>query len=131
LTARDYQLSLRRIYFLTLSLALLGVIGFTAFRGYKAGLAFLCGAAISFLNLWLFDWIAHGIVPDTGEPKTRRAGTFISRYLVLFLFGYATVNTLGLDALAVVSGLLASTAAVLLASVFELAHAVTGKPSSH
>ncbi len=72
------------------------------------------------VNLWLFSWLAGGIAPGGGGRKPWQAGAFATRYLLLFMGGYVIVKSLNVKPLAVIFGLFASTAAVLLWSIAEL-----------
>jgi ATP synthase I chain len=112
--------SLRRLYLLTAMVAILGFVWYFARQGPRSALGFLLGAAISFGNLWLFDWLARAIAPAGAPPKPWKAGAFVGRYLILFTAGYVIVNALGVNPLPVVLGLFASTAAVLVAITLEL-----------
>lgn len=114
--------------------ALIGVLGFVWYlraEGPRSALAFLLGAAISFGNLWLFNWLARALGPGSTSRKPWQASAFVARYLILFTAGYVIVKALGVNPLAVVLGLFASTAAVLLSSVIELLQSFLGKRRAH
>ena len=116
--------SIRRFYILTAVFALLGFAALWPQQGFKTAFAFLLGAAASFANLFLFGYLARAIAPassaTSSASKPWEARAFISRYLLLFAGGYVIVRFLGVSPLAVVSGMLVSTAAVVVAIVFEL-----------
>ena len=112
--------SIRRVYILTAGLALAGFAALWPTQGFKTALAYLLGAAVSIGNLYLFGYLSRAISPAPGESKPWEARAFISRYLLLFAGGYAIVKVLGVNPLAVIVGLLASTAAVIASIIIEL-----------
>ena len=129
--SNDLPGPLRRLYFLTVGIGLLGFVSFFARRGIRPAVAFLLGALASLGNLWLYDWLSRSIAPGAkAARKPWQAGAFIGRYLILFTFGYAIVKALDVNPLAVVLGLLASTGAVLASILFELAQSLLGKRST-
>ncbi len=120
MTEEELGRILRRVRWLT---GLFGGIGFVSYfwlGGAREGLGFLLGALGSFGNLLLFEWLSSAIAPAGAPPQPWKTGAFVARYVVLFLVGFAIVKGLGVNPLAVVLGLLASTAAVLLSSVVEI-----------
>ena len=123
-------MTIRRLYWLTAAFGLIGFVSYFAVLGPLPAVAFLLGALGSFGNLWLFDWLSRAIAPGTASRKPWQAGTFITRYLLFFAFGYVIVKALGVNPLPVVFGLLASTAAVLMSSIFELVASLLGSRSS-
>ncbi|MGA8029624.1 MAG: ATP synthase subunit I [Bryobacteraceae bacterium] len=130
MTNEDLNQSLRRLYWLTASFGLLGFVSYFAIEGPRTAFGFSLGAGSSFGNLWLFNWLSRAIAPGNQTRKPWQAGAYIGRYLILFFAGYVIVNALGVNPLAVVLGLLASTAAVLALSVFEIIQGLLGKPST-
>jgi len=114
------EASLRKVYLLIACLALAGFLVYFALAGPRSAFGFLLGAACSFGNLWLFEWLTRAIVPGAGARKPWQAGAFAGRYLILFTIGYVIVKALGVNPLAVVLGLLVSTAAVLFSLTIEL-----------
>ncbi len=131
MTDQDLSNRLRFLYWLTAAFGLIGFVSYFALRDAREAVGFLIGALGSFGNLWLFVWLSRVIAGSKpSEKKPQRGALFIGRYLVLALIGYATVNALGVTPLAVVLGLLASTAAVLTSSLFEIGRTFTRKRSS-
>lgn len=118
------------LYRLTILFGLAGTIFNYAYGGFRPALAFALGAAISVLNLWLFNRLARGIEPGEGSKKPWQAGAFAARYLIFFAAGYVIVKALDVSPLPVVFGLFASTAAVLLSSVLELFGSFSGRDRS-
>jgi len=112
--------SVRRMYWLTGSFGVIGFVWYFAVQGPRPALAFALGALGSFGNLGLFEWLSHAVEPGERTQKPWQAGAFISRYLILLFAGYAIVKLLGVNPLAVILGLLTSTAAVLTSAIVEL-----------
>jgi hypothetical protein len=123
-------MTVRRLYWLTAAFGLVGFVSYFALLGPVPAVAFLLGAAGSFGNLWLFDWLSRAIAPGTTSRKPWQAGAFITRYLLFFATGYVIVKTLDVNPLPVIFGLLASTAAVLMSSILELFVSLLGSRSS-
>jgi hypothetical protein len=124
-------MTIHRLYWLT---GLVGAIGFVSYfwlQGLAPATGFLLGAVGSFGNLWFFDWLSRAIAPGTASRKPWRAGTFVTRYLLLFAAGYVIVNALDVSPLPVILGLFASTAAVLTSSILELVFSLLGSRSAH
>jgi hypothetical protein len=120
MTDQDFTRSLRRLYWLTGSFGLAGFVSYWCLHGPRPAFGFALGAVGSFGNLWLFAWLSRAIGPGETARRPWGAAAFIGRYLILFLVGYSIVKTLGVSPLAVILGLLASTAAVLTVSVLEI-----------
>jgi hypothetical protein len=87
----------------------------------------MLGGGGSIGNLWLWDWLSHVIEPGRGPKKSWQAGLFVGRYLILLGGGYGIVKVLGVNPLAVVLGLLTSTAAVLMLLIIEIAQGKSSK----
>lgn len=121
----DVTTSMRRLYWCTGVFGLLGAVWCLWQSGGRAAVGFLLGAAGSLGNLWLWDWLAHMIEPGRAPQKSWQAGLFVGRYLILLGGGYGIVKVLGVTPVAVVLGLLTSTAAVLIILIIEIAQ---GKP---
>jgi hypothetical protein len=121
MTDEEAAVLVRRLYWLTTGYGLLGFFCYFALQGIRPAFAFLLGALGSAGNLWFFERMTHGIAPGDQSKKPATAGAFAIRYVILFSLGYVIVKGLGVNPLAVVLGLLASTAAVLTSSIIELA----------
>jgi ATP synthase I chain len=124
-------MTILRVYRLT---ALAGITGFVSYfwlQGARSAFAFLLGAAVSFANLWFFDWLGRSIAPGGAPRKPWQTGAFAARYLILFTAGYVIVNALGVNPLPVVLGLFASTAAVLLSITIEILQSLFGNRRAH
>lgn len=120
MTDRQAEFSIRHVYQLTGLVGLLGFVSYFWVGGVRPALGFALGAASSFGNLWLFDWLSRSIAPGLTVRKPWQAGAYVTRYIILLGIGYATVEVLGVSPLAVVLGLLASSAAVLASSILEI-----------
>jgi ATP synthase I chain len=112
---------IRRLYWFTGALGLLGSAWCLWRSDERSALGFLLGGAGSLGNLWLWHWLSHLIEPGHAPKKTWQAGLFIGRYLILLGGGYGIVKFLGVNPVAVVLGLLTSTAAVLTLLIVEIA----------
>lgn len=119
--------SVRRIYWLTGVFGLAGFVFAWSRQDFKTGLAYLLGAAVSAGNVFLFSYLARAISPSGGETKPWEARVFITRYLLMFAAGYVIVKALGVSPLAVILGLLASTAAVVTSIIIELFESLFSK----
>ena len=131
MTDQEAGWSIRRIYWLTASFGLAGFVSYFWVLGARTAFAFLLGAIGSFGNLWLFHWLARSIAPSGAPRQPWKTGAFVGRYLILFTVGYAIVKALNVNPLAVVLGLLASTAAVLLSSTIEVVQSFLGSRRTH
>src|SRR5579875_2171824 len=111
---------LRNLYRLTVLFGILGFVSYVALSRPVSALGFVLGALVSLGNLWLFEWLARSISPSDAPRKPWSAAAFAGRYLIFFTFGYVIVKALGVNPLAVVLGLFANTAAVLVSSTVEI-----------
>ncbi len=126
MTSQSSDQALRRLYWLTLLFGLAGFVSYYWVLGPRSAFGFLLGALGSLGNLWLFERLARSIAPSDAPRQPWKAGAFVARYLILFTFAYVIVKGLEVNVLAVVLGLLASTAAVLLSSIIEIVQSFTG-----
>lgn len=131
MTDLDLRHSVRPLYLLTAIFGVLGFVAYLAIQGPLSAVGFAIGAVSSFGNLWLFDRLSQSIAPSDKPRKSWQAGTFIIRYIILFFIAYASIKTLGVNPLAVILGLLASTAAVLTFGLYELFRGLLGSRSAH
>jgi hypothetical protein len=122
---------IRRLYWLTAFFGAVGFVSYFAVKGLNPALGFAVGAACSVGNLWMFDWLSRAMAPGGRHRKPWKAALFVLRYLVLLGSGYAIVNLLGVNALTVILGLLASTAAVMVTLTLELLQSIFRRASSH
>jgi peptidoglycan/LPS O-acetylase OafA/YrhL len=129
-TDQDLRGSLRRLYYLAGLFALIGFVSYFWMRGPAPALSFALGVLGSFGNLWLFVRLTRAITPGNQPRKPWKTGIFVLRYAVLLLLGYVIVKSLGVNGLAVILGLLVSTAAVLASSTLELIQSLLQNHSS-
>ena len=117
-----YDRFIRRVTWIMLALAITvsGVLAIT--KEIRIGLAFLIGAAVSFVSFWGWRQLVDALAPG---PKKRSSLPFILRILTIIALAYVIIKFLGLNVAAAASGLLVSAAAVLLELVFELIYART------
>ena len=125
MTEPEAELLVKRIYWLALGFGVIGFVAYTGLEGWRYAVAFALGALVSIGNLWLFERVTRGIMPTAERGGERRkkpwqAGIFVTRYLLMLTVGYAIVKALGVNALAVIIGLLTSTAAVVASTALEL-----------
>ena len=123
-------MTISRLYWLTAVCGGIGFVWYFLLQGPAAAIAFVLGAAVSVGNLWLFDWLSRAIAPGTTPRRPWQAGAFFTRYLLLFALGYVIVEALDVNPLPVILGLFASTAAVLMSSIFELVTSLIGTRSA-
>ena len=131
MTDRDLDRFLIRVRWLTACLGLLGFVSYFWLEGPRSAFGFLLGALGSFCNLLLFEWLSRAIGPGDAPRQPWKTGAFVARYILLFGIGYVIVKGLGVKPLAVVLGLLASTAALLLSSTIELFRSLSETRRAH
>ncbi|MGC9972176.1 MAG: ATP synthase subunit I [Bryobacteraceae bacterium] len=123
--AAVYESALRRIYRGMKWLACAGALAGLCFKGWLWALAFLLGAAASYLNFSWLDQIVAAIGPNARPPR-KRLWVFLGlRYVLLGGAGYVIVKVFGMNAIAAVIGLFVPIASVLLEILYELVHART------
>jgi hypothetical protein len=122
-------MTVRRLYIVTAAFAGIGFVWQFVAAGPRSALGFLIGALGSLGNLWLFDWLSRAIAPGEKQRKPWQASLFVGRYIVLIAVGYATVNALGVNPLAVLLGLLISTAAAIASALFDVLASLRGSRS--
>lgn len=123
----DLAQSMRRLYWFTAAFGMIGAVWYLSVGDTRSALGLVLGGAGSLANLWFWNWVSHLIEPGRGPKKTWQAGLFIGRYLILLGGGYGIVKFLGVNPLAVVLGLLTSTAAVLAMLIVEIAQGKSSK----
>jgi len=116
--------SARRVWWLILVISLAGSAAALAVWGIRAAAGFAIGAGISAAN---YRWLKRTVdLLGSGErPKKASGGLLALRYLILGAGAYVTINYFGLSVLAVLAGLLAAVAAVILEILYELIYAGT------
>jgi len=119
-----FDAALRRITRGSLALAAAGCLVCLILRGWTAAVAFLLGAAASYLN---FRWLKKLVDALGGAAHTRSSPRFAIliglRYLLLAAGAYVIVNFTALSLPAALTGLFVPVAAVILEIMFELVYA--------
>jgi hypothetical protein len=88
-------------------------------RGRGAAAGFLAGAGLSYVNFELLSGLAHVLGGST--PRAAGWGVLIAlRYAIVGVAAYVIVRILGITPVAVLAGLLAVFAAVILEILYEL-----------
>jgi hypothetical protein len=119
MTAFDYDRALTRIKYLTLLVSLVGTVTMLFTRGRGAAAGFLAGAGLSYVNFELLSGLAY--VLGGSSPKAAGWGVLIAlRYGIVGVAAYVIVRILGITPVAVLAGLLAAFAAVILEILYEL-----------
>src|SRR5215471_1994656 len=114
-----YDRALRRIRILTVVLGLGGTLALLSLEGFRAGIGFLLGTALSIVNFQGLEMLANAL-GGTKKPGLL-AGFFIGlRYILMGIALYVIVRILGFAAVPVLAGLLAPFGAALLEILYEL-----------
>jgi hypothetical protein len=115
-----YERAIRRIYWITVGLGLLGSIATVFLRGFWSGLAFLIGGAVSYLSFFGWRRLAGAIGPGA---NTRFGWLFVARNFILLAAAWVIIKFLGPNAVAGATGLFVATAAIILEIIYELIYA--------
>ena len=115
----SYPRAAARIACIMAAIAALGTVGAFALHGWKSGLGFLVGSAISGLN---FYWI-KGVVDAMAGGRRRRTLVLAFRYLILAGVAYVILRVSSISLPAVLAGIFVFTAAVFVEVAFEIAYA--------
>lgn len=118
-----FEMASRRMVRAAVGLALAGCAACLILRDWKWAVAYLLGAAASYLN---FHWL-HRVVQALGAKVTARPSPKFAiliglRYVVLGAGAYVIVNFTSLSLPAALIGLFVPVAAVILEIVFELVY---------
>jgi hypothetical protein len=123
-----YAAAERRIEYLTVAIGALTAIAVIIIWNWRAGFSFACGAVLSWLN---YRWLKQGVATltrlptaQTGTEKARVPTTVylkvLGRYALLIAAGYAILRGFKLPAAALLAGLFAVIAAVLVELIGQL-----------
>jgi hypothetical protein len=119
-----FESALRRMARATVALAAAGYLVCLVLRGWRWAVAYLLGAAASYLN---FRWLKRVVDALGGALAARPSPKFAIliglRYLLLAAGAYAIVNFTSLSLPAALIGLFVPVAAVVVEIVFELIYA--------
>ena len=123
-----YAASERRIEYLTAAIGAASTILTLIFLNARAAVAVACGAALSWINYW---WLKQGVsalarlsTAQSGAEKTRVPASvywkFLGRYALLISAAYAILRYFKLPAAALLAGLFAVIAAVIVELIGQL-----------
>jgi hypothetical protein len=112
----------QRITWFILVLGISGALIAGIRKGWGTGLAFLIGAAISYLSFWRWEQIVSSL---GSKPNFGSSRWWMLRSIVLVLLAYVIIRVLGLNLVAALVGLLVSAAAVMLEIIYELIYGGT------
>jgi hypothetical protein len=118
-----YRRAVGRILRFMKILTAIGTLVAFAWRGGRAGVGFLFGAAIAWIGFLFLKRMVDSLGAAPPKASTRGAVLLGSRYLILGGLAYAILRLTGVNTLAAVTGLFVSLAAVLIEILFELVYA--------
>jgi hypothetical protein len=130
-----YAAAERRIEWLTLALGAAGAVFAAARWGWRAGSGVTLGAVLTWLNLrWLKQGVGALVAVSTAQAGSGQArvpgmvyAKFFGRFALLLFAVYVILSRSILPAAAVLAGLFAVVAAVMLELLFELARGRRGR----
>jgi hypothetical protein len=125
MSADFYERALRRIRLFTLAIGLIGTVIVLLAWGFRPAAGFLAGAALSVLNFRGLSMLASAI-GGTARPGPLAAVLIALRYVLIGVIIYVIVRFLGVTPAAVIWGLLAAFAAVILEILCELIFRIHG-----
>ena len=112
-----YRLSIRRIVRLMVAIGAAGALYAGIARGWRWGVGFAMGAAVSGLSFWRWSKVVEGL----GEEKTGgRPLRWVIRFGLIAAVAYVTITYSGLSVVAALLGLLVAAMAVVFEIVFQL-----------
>jgi hypothetical protein len=117
----DYARATRRLYHFTVAIGICGLPVASWRLGWPGAAGWLLGVAISLLNLWLWERVATKLSSRGEQKKGPGTATLALRALAVLAAAYVIVNTLKVNGMALVCGLLASVLGVIAEIVLELA----------
>jgi len=119
MNAEFYEGALRRIRLFAAAVGVTGAIALLLAQGFRPAAGFLLGAALSILNFRGLSMLAN-VLGGSAKPGALAAVLVALRYLLIGCAVYVIVKILGVTLAAVVWGLLAAFAAVILEILYEL-----------
>ena len=125
MSADFYERALWRIRLFTVLVGLTGSMVVLVAQGVRPAAGFLAGAALSVLNFRGLSMLVNAI-GGTARPGPLAAVLIALRYLLIGLIIYVIVRFLGVTPAAVIGGLLAAFAAVILEILCELIFRIHG-----
>jgi hypothetical protein len=125
MNAEFYERALWRIRLFTAVVGLTGTIILLMTQGIRPAAGFLAGAALSILNFRGLSMLATAI-GGTSKPGPLAAVLIALRYVLIGVIIYVIVRFLGVTPAAVIWGLRAAFAAVILEILCELIFRIHG-----
>jgi hypothetical protein len=125
MSADFYERALWRIRLFTVLVGLTGSMVLLVAQGVRPAAGFLAGAALSVLNFRGLSMLVNAI-GGTARPGAVAAVLIALRYVLIGLIIYVIVRFLGVTPAAVIWGLLAAFAAVILEILCELIFRIHG-----
>ena len=112
-----YRLSIQRIERSIVAIGAAGAVYAGLARGWRWGVGFAAGAAVSGLSFWRWSKVVEGL----GERKTGgRPVRWVLRFGLLAGAAYVTIAYSGFSVVAALLGLLVAAMAVVFEIVFQL-----------
>ncbi len=123
----DPDRAVARITRLTACLIVAGAVVYFAISGWRGGFGFLLGGSASWISFIWLKRIVYSLGEHSGAkpPRASTAVFFGLRYFLLGLGAYAIVKFSEISLIAVLVGLFAPAAAVVLEILIELIYAGT------
>jgi hypothetical protein len=118
MTADFYEQALRRVRRFAIVVGLTGTAAILLAYGLRTATGFMFGAALSILNFRGLSMLVN-VVGGAAKPGALAAVLIALRYLLIGCAIYVIVRFLGVTPAAVVWGLLAAFAAVILEILYE------------
>ena len=119
MTADFYEQALRRVRRFAIVVGLTGTAAILLAYGLRSATGFMFGAALSILNFRGLSMLVN-VIGGAARPGALAAVLIALRYLLIGCAIYVIVSFLGVTPAAVVWGLLAAFAAVILEILYEL-----------
>lgn len=113
-----YERALRRVRLFAVAVGLSGAVTLLWAQGWRPAVGFLLGAALSILNFRGLSMLVN-VLGGSSKPGPLAAVLVALRYLLMGCAIYVIVRFLGVTPGAVVWGLLAAFAAVILEILYE------------
>jgi hypothetical protein len=114
-----YERAIRRIWRLTFAVILTGTAVWLVRQGWRPGIGFLMGAALSLLNFQGLVMLAQAL-GGSKNSGLKAAILIVLRYAIIGVALYVILKLLGFAPLPVLSGLLAPFGAAILEILYEL-----------
>jgi uncharacterized membrane protein YhhN len=126
----DYARATRRLYYFTIGVGLLG-LPVASWRARWTGAAgWLVGVGLSLGNLWLWQRLASKL-SGSERNKGPSGAALVMRIVAVLAIAYVIVNTLKINGMALVLGLLASAVGAIAEIVFELFRPLAARLKQH